>query len=59
MILGRGSAQSEQAIIAEYEQFLLDHHQTTSARLWRQLLQAGPRLMQVRIGKPLSQWTRC
>jgi site-specific recombinase XerD len=56
MILGRGSAQSDPEIIAEYQQFLLDHHQTSSACCW-QRLQAGPRLMQRGIGKPLTQWS--
>lgn len=56
MILGRGSAQNDQAIIAEYQQFLLEHHPTPSACCWRRL-QAGPRLMQGWIGKPISQWT--
>ncbi len=56
MILGRGTAQTEAAIVAEYHQFL----DTTSAIAnpdIRQYLRAAPQIMAHRIGKPLSAWT--
>jgi site-specific recombinase XerD len=56
MILGRGPAQTDQAILAEYQQFLLTHAQVKSGAI-QQRLQEAPGVMQRRIGKPLSQWT--
>lgn len=56
MILGRGTAQTDEAIIAEYRQFLRDTCQVkTSTTLHR--LRDAPGVMQRRIGKPVTQWT--
>jgi integrase len=56
MILGRGPAQSETAIIAEYHQFLRDTSHVESSTILQRLMDA-PGVMQRRIGKPLTQWT--
>jgi site-specific recombinase XerD len=55
MILGRGTAQTDRAIVAEYHQFL---QQTSQARVPAilQRLQEAPEIMQRRLGKPPSQW---
>jgi site-specific recombinase XerD len=56
MILGRGTAQTDQALVAEYQQFLLDHYQVKSVAIQHRL-QEAPRVMLYRIGKPIAQWT--
>lgn len=55
MILGRGSAQTDEAIVAEYHQFLSEFHPLGSTTI-RQRLCDAPGVMQRRIGKPPSQW---
>jgi integrase len=54
MILGRGSAQTEEAIITEYYQFLYETH---GVQATIQRLQVAPGIMQRRIGKPIRSWT--
>lgn len=56
MILGRGTAQTDEAIIAEYHQFLRDTREVQKSTIL-QRLQDAPGVMQRRIGKPVSQWT--
>ena len=55
MILGRGTAQTDKAIIAEYHQFRRQYP-SISAEIQRRLHNV-PWVMQRRIGKPVSQWT--
>lgn len=56
MILGRGTAQTDEAIIAEYQQWVKDdghlHHWNFTKRLHE-----GPGVMCKRIGKPIKAWT--
>lgn len=55
MILGRGSAQTDQDIITEYHQFLCearDAQRNTMRTLWN-----APEVMQRHIGKPIRDWT--
>ena len=55
MILGRGTAQTAAAIMAEYRQFL----QTSDSQLTPVILkrlQEVPEVMQQRLGKPVTQW---
>ncbi len=56
MILGRGTAQTNEAIITEYQRFLADgyhiHHENVRKRL-----REGPGVMCQRIGKPIKAWT--
>lgn len=54
MILGRGSAQTDQDIIAEYYQFL---HETHDSQSTVQYLRGVPDIMRRRIGKPIRDWT--
>jgi len=56
MILGRGTAQTDTSIVAEYHQFLQKTSQTRIPAIL-QRLQEAPGIMQRRLGKPLSQWT--
>src|SRR5262249_35622302 len=53
---GRGTAQTDTAIVAEYHQFLdtLGHIATPEVR---QYLRSAPIVMERRIGKPLLAWT--
>jgi integrase len=55
MILGRGTAKTYDAIIAEYYQFLRDTVQLTPVILKR--LSEAPLVIERRIGKPFSEWT--
>lgn len=55
MILGRGTARSEQAIRAEYERFLEERGDLENASILERLKEA-PGVMRRRIGKPLAQW---
>jgi integrase len=55
MILGRGSAQTDQDIIAEYHQFLGETHDAKAKTM--QSLRHAPDDMQQRIGKPIRDWT--
>ncbi|MBV7333818.1 tyrosine-type recombinase/integrase [Chloroflexi bacterium TSY] len=56
MILGRGTAQTSDAIIAEYRQFLqTNNKEMTPVILCR--LQEAPEVMAHRIGKPVTDWT--
>ncbi len=56
MILGRGTAQTDEAIIAEDQQWIRDashlHHWNFTKRL-----REGPGVMCNRIGKPIKEWT--
>ncbi len=55
MILGRGSARSDKAILAEYQQFLVQHHSADPKRK-RNALQQAPDTLQHRMGKPIRAW---
>ena len=55
MILGRGTAKTYDAIIAEYYRFLRDTVQLTPVILKR--LSEAPLVIKRRIGKPFSEWT--
>jgi len=56
MILGRGSAETDEAIRAEYAQFLQETYHVESSTILQRLLGA-PGVMQRRIGHPPSRWT--
>ncbi len=56
MILGRGTAQTDAAIMAEYHQFLDTTNAISNAAI-RQYLRAAPHIMVHRIGKPLDAWS--
>ena len=56
MILGRGTAQTDEAIIVEYHQFLLVQQQQENPAIF-QRLRGGPQVMRNRIGKPIRQWS--
>ena len=55
MILGRGSAKTEKAIIAEYHQFLQTQQQQENPEIYKRLF-GVPDVMSHRIGKPIQQW---
>lgn len=55
MILGRGSAKTDKAVIAEYFQFLREHEQQENPEIYKRLFGA-PEVMLNRIGKPILQW---
>ena len=54
MILGRGTAQTDEDIIVEYHQLLRDTRHRVS-RL--QELQSTPQVIRYRIGEPILDWT--
>ncbi|HEY3228986.1 MAG TPA: hypothetical protein VGJ87_07175, partial [Roseiflexaceae bacterium] len=56
MILGRGTATTDEAIVTEYRQFVTTTSGLTNAAV-RQRLQDAPAVMGRRLGKPLAQWT--
>ena len=56
MILGQGGAQTDEAVCAEYAQFLDEICHVESLTILQRLLDA-PGVMQRRIGKPPSLWT--
>jgi len=56
MILGRGSAQSDEEILAEYHGFLNKHDNHLHPDVQQGYHQAPERMRQ-QIGKPFSQWT--
>ena len=56
MILGRGTAQTDDAVVTEYAEFLQTTSQTRVPAIL-QRLQEAPQVMQHRLGKPPSQWT--
>jgi integrase len=56
MILGRGTARTDEAIIAEYQQFLADAPHIHNDNV-RKRLSEGPLVMSRQIGKSLSEWT--
>ncbi len=56
MILGKGSAHTDQVIFDEYRQFLDQSGDVKNAKLLK-LMQQAPECMQRRIGKPLAHWT--
>jgi hypothetical protein len=56
MILGRGTAQTDNEIIAEYHLLLSDNHQQENLEII-QRLRGGPGVMRSRIGKPIAQWS--
>ena len=55
MILGQGLAQTDEAIIAEYYQFLTVNAQQETPKVIHNL-QGGPTAMLRQIGKPIPQW---
>ena len=55
MILGRGQAQTEEAVIAEYRQLLRDCHPATSQTIRKRLLRV-PDVMKKHIGKSFFKW---
>jgi len=55
MILGRGSAKTDQAVIAEYHQFLRDYQQQENPEIYKRLFGA-PAVMVHRMRKPIAQW---
>jgi hypothetical protein len=55
MILGRGDAQTDAAIVAEYHRFLNEYGNDYVPVVSRRYHRA-PALMQQRLGKPPSQW---
>ncbi len=57
MILGHGTAQTDEAIIMEYQQFLLETHKAETPSLIFERLRSTPGTMQRRIGKSIAQWT--
>jgi hypothetical protein len=56
MILGRGSAKTDKAVIAEYQQFLRDNDQQENPEIYKRLF-GVPEVMLNRIRKPISQWS--
>lgn len=56
MILGRGTARTDEAIIAEYQQFLADAPHLHNDNV-RKRLSEGPLVMARQIGKSLGEWT--
>jgi len=56
MILGRGTAQTDDALIAEYHQFLRDNQQQETPAIFERLY-GGPDVMRHRIGKSIQQWS--
>jgi integrase/recombinase XerC len=55
MILGRGSARSDKAILAEYQQFVAQHHSADS-ELKRHGLLRAPQAMRQHLGRPILEW---
>lgn len=55
MILGRGTATTYEAIVAEYDQLLHDTGRAETS-IYRDL-KSVPQILQKRIGKPLTEWT--
>lgn len=56
MILGCGSAQTDEAIIAEYQRFLTEGNHIQHWNVLKRLRE-GPGVMCRRIGKPIGAWT--
>ena len=56
MILGRGTAQTDEDIVAEYQQFLRGSCQAKSP-LVLQGIHDAPRIIRRQIGKPIAEWT--
>ncbi len=56
MILGKGAAQTEQAIFDEYRCFVTRHHSVKNSKALVIALQT-PECLRQRIGKPLGEWT--
>lgn len=56
MILGRGTAQTDEAIVAEYHQFLRDTSPVQTPTILGRL-QEAPGVMGRRIGQPIRQWS--
>ncbi len=56
MILGRGTAQTEDELIAEYQRFLRDNQQQATSVVLQRLCGA-PNVMRSRIGKPIWEWS--
>ncbi len=56
MILGRGTAQTDEAIVAEYHRFLEDHCQDQAQTTLRSL-QSAPWVIRQHLGKPIAEWT--
>jgi len=55
MILGRGTAHSDKAIVAEYHHFL-EQSDDVETRTILDRLKEAPGVMKRRIGKPIAQW---
>ena len=56
MILGQGTAQTDDELFAEYDQFLQTTGRTTTSCVGKRL-HGAPGAMQRRIGKPVLEWT--
>ena len=56
MILGRGTAASDDAIFAEYVQFL-DRHSAIQTSEVQGYVRSAPLVMRRRIAKPVAQWS--
>jgi integrase len=56
MILGRGSAQTDMAIVAEYRSFLATSSGIATKRV-RERVGMAARVVCKRIGKPIAEWT--
>lgn len=56
MILGRGAAQTDDGIVAEYENFIQKYHADQNLTVRLRYLRS-PRLMQQHLGKPPRKWT--
>src|SRR5947207_3326124 len=56
MILGRGTASTDQEIAEEYRRFLQETGHITHPRLLQKLSRT-PEALMARLGKPISNWT--
>jgi hypothetical protein len=54
LILGRGTAQTDEAIIAEYHRFLEENCQTRAPTTLR-WMQGAPWVMRRHLGKPIAE----
>src|SRR2546421_12900387 len=56
MILGRGNAQTDEAILCEYQQFLQDSGQVPSPSTLK-IFGGGAAAVYRRMGKPMGNWS--